>query len=95
VELIAQVVIRFDLVDPSVEGSVDQSLQAIVHRFPDATPAQHLRAVKILTSRLPDLPNNYIILSRSINGAEVNLATVNGFRVTWLAQLDRARLKKE
>jgi hypothetical protein len=96
VELIAQVVIRFDLADPSVEESVDQSLQAIVHRFPDATPEQNLRAVKILTSSLPELPINCrIILSRLINGAEVNLATVNGFRVTWLAQLDRARLAKE
>jgi hypothetical protein len=96
VELIAQVVIRFDLADPTVEESVDQSIQAIVHRFPDATPAQHLRAVKILTSRLPELPINWrIILSRLINGAEVNLTTVNGFRVTWLAQLDRARLSKE
>jgi hypothetical protein len=92
VELIAKVVIRFDLADPSVEESVDQSLQAIVHRFPDATPEQHLRAVKILTSRLPELPINWrIILSQLRNGAEVNLATVNGFRVTWLAQLDRAR----
>jgi hypothetical protein len=59
VELIAQVVIRFDLADPSVEKSVDQSIQAIVHRFPDATPAQHLRAVKILTSRLPEVPINW------------------------------------
>jgi hypothetical protein len=96
VELIAQVVIRFDLADPSVEESVDQTIQAIVHRFTDAKPAQHLRAVKILTSRLPELPINWrIILSRLINGAEVNLTTVNGFRVTWLAQLDRARLAKE
>jgi hypothetical protein len=96
VELIAQVVIRFDLADPSVEESVDQSIQAIVHRFPDATPAQHLRAVKILTSRLPELPINWrIILYRLIKGAEVNLTKVNGFRVTWLAQLDRARLAKE
>jgi hypothetical protein len=96
VELIAQVVIRFDLADPSAEEGVDQTIQAIVHRFPDATPAQHLRAVKILTSRLPELPINWrIILSRLINGAEVNITTVNGFRVTWLAQLDRARLAKE
>jgi hypothetical protein len=99
VELIAQVVIRFDLADPSVEESVDQSIQAIVHRFSNATPAtdsQHLKAVKILTSRLPELPINWrIILSRLINSAEVNLTTVNGFRVTWLAQLDRARLAKE
>ena len=43
VELIAQVVNRFDLADPSVEEGVDQTIQAIVHRFPDATPAQHLR----------------------------------------------------
>jgi hypothetical protein len=90
------VVIRFDIADPSVEEGVDQTIQALVHRFPDATPAQHLRAVKILTSRLPELPINWrIILSRLIYSAEVNLTTVNGFRVTWLAQLDRARLAKE
>jgi hypothetical protein len=54
------------------------------------------RAVEILTSRLPELPiNRRTILSRLINGAEVNLVTVNGFQVTLLAQLDRARLAKE
>ena len=96
VELIAQVVLRFDLSDPSVEEAVDQQLQAIVHRFPDATPEQHLRAVKILISRLPELPINWrIILSRLINGVEVNLTSVNGFRFTWLTQLAKARSVKE
>jgi hypothetical protein len=53
-------------------------------------------AVKILTLRLPELPINWrIILSQLINGAEFKLTIVNGFRVTWLAQLDRARLAKE
>jgi hypothetical protein len=54
VEQMAQVVIRCDLADPSVEKNVDNGIQLIVHRFPDATPEQHLRAVKILISRLRD-----------------------------------------
>jgi hypothetical protein len=43
----AQVVIRCDLADPSVEETVDNGIQLIVHRFPDATPEQHLRAALI------------------------------------------------
>jgi hypothetical protein len=66
VEQMAQVVIRCDLADPSVEETVDNGIQLIVHRFPDATPEQHLRAVKILISRLPEQPINWrIILTRT------------------------------
>jgi hypothetical protein len=77
------VVIRCDLADPSVEENVDNVIQLIVHRFSDATPEQHLRAVKILISRLPEMPINWrIILTRTIIGAEVNLTTATGFRLT-------------
>jgi hypothetical protein len=54
VEQMAQVVIRCDLADPSVEKNVDNGIQLIVHCFQDATPEQHLRAVKISISRLRD-----------------------------------------
>jgi hypothetical protein len=74
------VVIRCDLADPSVEETVNNGIQLIVDRFPDATPEQHLRAVKILISRLPEQPINWrIILTRTINGSEVNLSTVTVF----------------
>jgi hypothetical protein len=96
VEQMAQVVIRCELEDPSVEENVDNVIQLIVNCFPDATPEQYQRAVKILISRLPELRINWrIILTRTINGAAVNLTTVTGFRLTWLAQLARARLAKE
>jgi hypothetical protein len=48
VEQIAQVVMRFNLAVPTVGEGVDNLLQVIVQRFPDATPEQYLRAVKIL-----------------------------------------------
>jgi hypothetical protein len=96
VELISQLPIQFSLENPAVEDAFDHSLQAIVHRFPDATPEMHLKAVKILTSRLPEQPINWrAILSRKINGKDVNLKTVNGFRLTWLAQLAKARSVRE
>ena len=96
VELISQLPIQFSLENPAVEDAFDLSLQAIVHRFPDATPEMHLKAVKILTSRLPEQPINWrAILSRKINGKDVNLKTVNGFRLTWLAQLAKARRVRE
>jgi transposase InsO family protein len=96
VELISQLPIQFSLENPAVEDAFDLSLQAIVHRFPDATPEMHLKAVKILTSRLPEQPINWrAILSRKINGKDVNLKTVNGFRLTWLAQLAKARSVRE
>ena len=96
VELISQLQIQFSLENPAVEDAFDLSLQAIVHRFPDATPEMHLKAVKILTSRLPEQPINWrAILSRKINGKDVNLQTVNGFRLTWLAQLAKARSVRE
>ena len=92
VELISQLPIQFSLENPAVEDAFDLSLHAIVHRFPDATPAMHLKAVKILTSRLPEQPINWrAILSPKINGKDVNLKTINGFRLTWLAQLAKAR----
>ena len=96
VELISQLPIQFSLENPAVEDAFDLSLQAIVHRFPDATPEMHLKAVKILTSRLPEQPINWrAILSRKINGKDVNLKTINGFRLTWLAQLAKARSVRE
>ena len=96
VELISQLPIQFSLENPAVEDAFDLSLQAIVHRFPDATPEMHLKAVKILISRLPEQPINWrAILSRKINGKDVNLKTVNGFRLTWLAQLAKARSVRE
>jgi hypothetical protein len=96
VELISKVVFLFNIEDVTVEETTDQQLQAIVHRFPEATPQEHLRAVKILTSRLPKQPYNYrAMLSRPIDGKEVSLTTVNGFRFTWLAQLAKARCVKE
>jgi transposase InsO family protein len=96
VELISQLAVTFNLAEPSVEEVFDQQLQAIVHRFPDATPEQHLKAVQILVSRLPEQPTNWrAILSRRIDGQEVHLDTVNGFRFTWLAQLAKARNIKE
>jgi hypothetical protein len=96
VELISQLPIQFSLKNPAVEDAFDLSLQAIVHRIPDATPEMHLKAVKILTSRLPEQPMNWrAILSRKINGKDVNLKTVNGFRLTWLAQLAKARSVRE
>ena len=96
VELISQLPIQFSLENPAVEDAFDLSLQAIVHRFPDATPEMHLKAVKILISRLPEQPINWrAILSRKINGKDVNLKTVDGFRLTWLAQLAKARSVRE
>jgi hypothetical protein len=96
VERMAQVVIRCDLADPSVKDNLDNVIQLIVYCFPDATPELHLRAVKVLISRLPELPINWrIILTRTINGAEVNFTTVTGFRLTGLAQLARALLAEE
>jgi hypothetical protein len=61
-------VLQFNLADPAVEEAFDQQLvQAIDRRFPDATPEQHLRAVQILISRLPELPVNWrAILQRLI-----------------------------
>ena len=83
VEPISQQPIQFSLENPAVEDAFDLSLQAIVHRFPDATPEMHLKAVKILTSRLPEQPINWrAILSRKRNGKDVNLKTINGFRLT-------------
>jgi hypothetical protein len=35
VEQMAQVVIRCDIADPSVEETVDNGIKLIVHRFPD------------------------------------------------------------
>ena len=56
----------------------------------------HLKAVKILISRLPEQPINWrAILSRNINGKDVNLKIINGFRLTWLAQLAKARSVRE
>jgi hypothetical protein len=96
VERMAQVVIRCNLADPFVKDNVDNVIQLIVYCFPDATPELHLRAVKVLISRLPELPINWrIILTRTMNGAEVNFTTVTGFRLTWLAQLARAILAEE
>ena len=96
VELISQLPIQFNLENSAIEDEFDLSLQAIVHRFPDATPEMHLKAVKILISRLPEQPINWrAILSRKINGKDVNLKTVNGFRLTWLAQLAKARSVRE
>jgi hypothetical protein len=46
VEQITQV--PFDLAVPTVGEGVDNLRQVIVQRFPDATPEQYLRAVKIL-----------------------------------------------
>jgi hypothetical protein len=90
VELIAQVVIRFDLADPSVEESVDQTPPS------DCPPIPRCYACAASEGRQDhDIETARIILSRLIYGAKVNLTTVNGFRVTWLAQLDRACLAKE
>jgi hypothetical protein len=70
-------------------------IQLIVHRFPDATPEQHLRAVTILISKLPELQINWrIIKSRLISSVEVNLTKVTGLQLPWLAELARARLAK-
>ena len=71
-ELISQLPIQFSLENPAVEDAFDLLLQAIVHRFPDATPEMHLKAVKILSSRLPEQPINWrAILSRKINSKDV------------------------
>jgi hypothetical protein len=76
-----------------VEEAFDQQLQAIDRRFPDATPEQHLRAVQILISRLPEVPINWrAILQRLIDGPHY---TVKVFRFTWLTQLAEARQVKE
>jgi hypothetical protein len=92
VECIAQLILQFNLADPAVEEAFDQQLQAIDRRFPDATPEQHLRAVQILISRLPELPVNWrAILQRLIYGQEVHITTVKG----WLTQLAKARQIKE
>jgi hypothetical protein len=96
VECIAQLFLQFNLADPAMEEAFDQQLQAIDRRFPDATPEQHLKAVQILISRLPELPiNSRAILQRLINGQEVHITTVKGFRFTWLTQLAKARQIKE
>jgi hypothetical protein len=88
VECIAQLFLQFNLADPAVEEAFDQQLQAIDRRFPDATPEQHLKAVQILISRLPELPINWrAILQRLINVQKVLITTVKGFRFTWLTQL--------
>jgi hypothetical protein len=76
VECIAQLFLQFNLADLAVEEAFDQQLQAI----------EHLKAVQILISRLPELP---------INGHEVHITTVKGFRFTWLTQLAKARQIKE
>jgi hypothetical protein len=92
VECIAQLFLQFNLADPAVEEAFNQQLQAIDRRFPDATPEQHLKAVQILISRLPELPINWrALLQRLINGQEVHITTVKGFRFTWLTQLAKAR----
>jgi hypothetical protein len=89
VECIAQLFLQFS-------EAFDQQLQAIDRRFPDTTPEQHLKAVQILISRLPELPINWrAILQRLINGQEVHTTTVKGFRFTWLTQLAKALQIKE
>jgi hypothetical protein len=94
VEGIAQLILQFNLADPAVEEAFNQQLQAIDRRFPDATPEQHLKAVQILISRLPELPVNWrAILQRLINGQEVHITAVKGFRFTWLTQLANAKLQ--
>jgi hypothetical protein len=96
VECIAQMFLQFNLADPAMEEAFDQQLQAIDRRFPDATPEQHLRAVQILISRLPELPIYWrAILQRLINGQEVHITTVKGSRFTWLTQLAMPRQIKE
>jgi hypothetical protein len=79
-----------------VEEAFDEQLQAIDRRFPDATPEQHIKAVQILISRLPELPINWrAILERLINGQEVHIITVKGFWFTWLTPLAKARQIQE
>jgi hypothetical protein len=86
VECIAQLFLQFNLADLAVEEAFDQQLQAI----------EHLKAVQILISRLPELPINWrAILQRLINGHEVHITTVKGFRFTWLTQFAKARQIKE
>ena len=91
VESISQVQISFDLKDPSVETKTDHQLSVIVEAFPDATPAMHLTAAKILIDKLPAEPVNWrAVLHRNLDMTP-RLITVDDFRFVWMAQLNKLR----
>jgi hypothetical protein len=50
VDSIFQVAPEFDIKDPSPEQMTDETINRIVHMFPNATPEMHLEATKILIS---------------------------------------------
>jgi hypothetical protein len=69
VELIAQVAIRFDLADPSVEEGVDQTIQAIVHRFYACAASEGRQDLDIETSRTANqLAHHFVSIDKWCRG---------------------------
>ena len=96
-ELIAKLLVNFDLEDPAFELALDKRLQAICASFPDKSKEMELLATRLLFSRLPDQPINWqSILYRDIGNRKVlAIETVSDFHFIWLAQLECLRNKAQ
>jgi hypothetical protein len=80
-ELIAKLLVQFDLENDSFELVSDGSLQASCAKFPDVTEEEDLKAANPLISRLPEQPVNYRAMCfRPFNGVKLVIETVEDFR---------------